>query len=184
MFYTFSPLNRCRLRTAKRCTAIADMSAASRPKLAAAAKAKGAATFAVDPSSFLDAALREQLTECALLPQSIRSLSDGVLPRGISHSITFRPYPKPECPHRAHRSGMVDSILPSRKRKQSVPAVVAAPPLTKAERKKLERLAEEKRKKAERAALFATLNTTKISKEEFSVMRSSKAIGQVCKFAL
>jgi hypothetical protein len=75
---------------------------------------------------------------------------------------------------------MVDAILPSKKRKQSAPAVAAAPPLTKAERKKLDRLAEEKRKKAERAALFATLNTTKISKEEFSVMRSSKAIGQVC----
>ena len=75
---------------------------------------------------------------------------------------------------------MVDAILPSKKRKQSAPPVVAAPPLTKAERKKLERLAEEKRKKAERAALFATLNTTRISKEEFSVMRSSKAIGQVC----
>lgn len=79
---------------------------------------------------------------------------------------------------------MVDAILPSKKRKQSAPAVVVAPPLTKAERKKLDRLAEEKRKKAERDALFATLNTTKISKEEFSVMRSSKAIGQVWNFAL
>jgi hypothetical protein len=60
--YTFS-----RADSAHRKSRLAAMSAAPRPKAAAATaaqKAKNAAPSAVDPSGFLDAALREQLAEC------------------------------------------------------------------------------------------------------------------------
>ena len=76
-------------------------------------------------------------------------------------------------------------ILPARKRKKpstagssSSGAAAAAPPMSKSQAKKLRKLAEKKEKEKRRAALYASLEATKLAGSHAALLQSSSKVGQ------